>query len=549
MMWPPMLRPTKPKPPDYILMTRDNLLIIGPYLLWAILWAVMAAVVPALEISEPRYLTASWEMHVRGDYILPTLNFEPYHHKPPLLMWLINGSWAIFGYNVWAARVVMGGIMLALLWVTRHLARALWPQNSDVGLYAPFVLLLSPIMLTYGGQIMFDTLITLIATCALIVVWRQAHGPTWPNTILLGLLLALGGLAKGPMILLFVLPALLLIPVWRISADRSYTWAKWYGMALAAILLGVGGALLWAIPAAIRGGPDYAEMIFWGQSAGRVVKSFAHQKPFWFYLPIMAAYIAPLLLWPSFWRGVWQARLHDSALRFLLISIGIPFLIFSVISGKQTHYIMPLFPAVVVLLTCLILRVRSARPGFIWGVVAVPLLLFAAVPVIGSLQPMGLVNLHDNTALTILETYSLPLMCGAGVLCLLCGYLVRAHGPDRQIPVMAIVMVLLITVSLLQFARSSNRLFDLQPVANALQAHKDHPIGFQSLYRGQIGFLAKMTKPVSNVRDADMDKWFAQNPDGVLVQRVRNEDWHPGLYRVLFDMPYRSSDRMVIISR
>ncbi len=537
-------------------MTRHDFLTVAPYLLWAILWGVLAAGVPALEISEPRYLTAAWEMFVRGDYILPTLNFVPYHHKPPLLMWMINLSWATFGYNVWAARVVIGAIMLGLLWATRRLAYTLWPNKPEIGLYAPFVVLISPIMLSYGGQIMFDSLVTLIVTLGLVVVWRQSQNLTWGKTALTALILTLGGLAKGPVILLFILPALLLAPFWIDPSVRTFTWKKWYILAAIATIAGIAGALLWAIPAAIRGGPAYAEMIFWGQSAGRVVKSFAHRQPFWFYVPILAGYIAPLLLWPAFWQAIvqaWRDRTRDPAICFLGISFIVPFIIFSMISGKQTHYMMPIFPILVVLITYALLRKPDVkRPaGMIWGIVALPVLTFIAVPVLGLLAQGGHLTLHENTAMTILETYSLPLTIVAAALCLWMGYSVRRAGVAQQIPVLATLMIVLVSVSLLQFSISANRLFDLQPVANALQAYKDQgrPIGYQSLYRGQIGFLARMKTPVHNVRDQDMEQWFAQNPNGVLVQRIKNEEWHHAPYRLLFDMPYRSNDRMVIIGR
>ena len=43
----------------------------------------------------------------------------------------------------------------------------------------------------------------------------------------------------------------------------------------------------WALPAAAAGGEDYANHILWGQTAGRVVESFAHRRPFWWYLPLL----------------------------------------------------------------------------------------------------------------------------------------------------------------------------------------------------------------------------------------------------------------------
>ena len=44
-------------------------------------------------------------------------------------------------------------------------------------------------------------------------------------------------------------------------------------------------ALAWALPAAGAGGEMYAQAILWGQTADRVVNSFAHAQPWWWYLP------------------------------------------------------------------------------------------------------------------------------------------------------------------------------------------------------------------------------------------------------------------------
>lgn len=40
---------------------------------------------PAIPIDETRYLDVAWEMHLTGNWLVPTRNFEIYTHKPPLL--------------------------------------------------------------------------------------------------------------------------------------------------------------------------------------------------------------------------------------------------------------------------------------------------------------------------------------------------------------------------------------------------------------------------------------------------------------------------------
>ncbi len=46
-----------------------------------------------LAVDETRYVSVAWEMWLRGDWLVPHLNGEPYDHKPPLLFWLIHLSW------------------------------------------------------------------------------------------------------------------------------------------------------------------------------------------------------------------------------------------------------------------------------------------------------------------------------------------------------------------------------------------------------------------------------------------------------------------------
>src|SRR4051812_22161454 len=58
------------------------------------------------EPDEGRYAQIPREMLQRGDWIVPTLQGEPYLDKPPLFYWFVMGSYALFGYHAWAARLV-----------------------------------------------------------------------------------------------------------------------------------------------------------------------------------------------------------------------------------------------------------------------------------------------------------------------------------------------------------------------------------------------------------------------------------------------------------
>ncbi len=114
---------------------------------------------------------------------------------------------------------------------------------------------------------MFDVMLTffvLLGICGLLIA---ADGARRRGFFWFGLAIGFGVLAKGPVILLHLLPVALLAPWWKPGLPLK----KWYPGILLGVLGGTAIALAWAIPAAIQGGEEYRRMIFWGQTANRMV--------------------------------------------------------------------------------------------------------------------------------------------------------------------------------------------------------------------------------------------------------------------------------------
>ncbi len=111
-------------------------------------------------------------------------------------------------------------------------------------------------------------------------------------------------------------------------------------------------ALVWAIPAGISGGDLYQHDIFWGQAAGRMVNSFDHQRAFWWYIGLFPFLILPWCIWPPLWKSLranGKSLWHDGSQLFCLIWFTSALIVFSAISGKQLHYLLPEFPALALL--------------------------------------------------------------------------------------------------------------------------------------------------------------------------------------------------------
>jgi 4-amino-4-deoxy-L-arabinose transferase-like glycosyltransferase len=107
-------------------------LLLLSLLLLAALTGVALLTRPLIPIDETRYVSAAWEMWLRGDFLVPFKNGEPYSHKPPFMFWMFHAGWALFGVNDWWPRLVLPLFSAGALLLTYSLARSLWPQRAGL---------------------------------------------------------------------------------------------------------------------------------------------------------------------------------------------------------------------------------------------------------------------------------------------------------------------------------------------------------------------------------------------------------------------------------
>ena len=309
------------------------------------IWALFAR--PLAPLEETRAAGVAWEMWLRGDFLVPHMNGATYSHKPPLLFWLTHFGWFVFGVNDWWPRLVGPLATFVAAVLTWRLARDMRPDDRRFGAIAAWVLAGMIGWAFFGQMLMYDALLTACVVTALIGAWRAGAATSTGAWLLVAVGLGLGILAKGPVALVHILPALLLGPWWSARAREKPL--AWYGGVLLALLGGLLLAGAWAISAAIHGGEAYAEAILLKQTAGRVVDSFAHQRPWWVYLVFLPALALPWSFLPSGLKGLRGAYATPER-RFLLSWIIGSVVILSAVSGKQPHYLVPALPAVALLI-------------------------------------------------------------------------------------------------------------------------------------------------------------------------------------------------------
>ena len=486
----------------------------------AMLWLALAILVlstgiamltrPLTPIDETRYVSVAWEMWLRGDFLVPFKNGEPYSHKPPLMMWMFQAGWAVFGVNEWWPRLVSPLFSAGGLLLTLELARRLWPDRPGLGGQTVLILASSLLWIVFSTSAMFDVILAFFVLMGMHGTFMAADGKSGRGFALLGLAIGLGVLAKGPVVLLHVLPVAALAPWWQ----PGLRW-RWYGGIFAAVLLGAAIALAWAIPAGMAGGEEYRNAIFWGQTANRMVESFAHKRPFWWYLPLLPLLLFPWFVWPGLWRAIRQYGRQglDRGGRFCIAWMLPVFVAFSFISGKQVHYLVPLFPAFALLAARAM--ASGARIGGLW----LPAVLALLVGVILLVIALGGIKLpHD-------EVPELPALW-PGLALILGGMAVYFLGRQFAQPFVVLSLLGAVFPALLQLAlaRPLYAAYDVRPVAHAIRNAQDSGrlVAHVGKYHDQYQFFGRLEQALIVLQGDALKDWLTQHPDAYAVVYVKD---------------------------
>lgn len=451
-----------------------------------------------LAVDETRYLAAAWNMHVTGQWLVPHLDGLPYPEKAPLLFWLINLAWSLTGVHAWTARLLELLIAVGTLPLLASLGQRLGVDRAGVQAAAWLWLGCAAVAL-YAGAVMFDMLLTLCTLAA----WRStlALNGRHPlaGVVLLAAALGAGILVKGPVALLVGGMPALLAPLWMTSARPRMT--VFYLQLLAALALAVALALAWAIPAARAGGPAYADAIFLRQTMGRVVHSFAHARPWWWYLPVLPAMLLP---WPlAIAPGTGTVEGRAAITRFVAVASLPSFVVFSLISGKQTHYLLPLLPPLALFSGHRLGAGQWRVAGWRLGMVLVA---------VGAATAIGLGWLAPASRL---ETGLLgTLIVSLGLL-----YMWR-HETALPVSLAAMGVLASLTLCKLAFAVSLAPRYDMRAAAARIASarHAGIPVLYAGTQYGLFTFAGRLRQPIPQATDAAaVAAWARAHPAGWVI--------------------------------
>lgn len=298
--------------------------------------------------GESRYAETVREMVATGNWLHPTLGFERYYDKPPAFFWIVAAAFRTFGEHEWAARLpsVLAAV-LTIAWVVGFA----WPRvGARAALLAGFILATAIQFVVLGRSVRMDMLltwvmsVTLLQAYALATAEDDARAPAaWP----LYAFSAVGLLVKGPVAV--VLPALIMIVF--LVATRTPLPVRRLRPGPIGVLAIAGLALLYLV-LAFRA-PDYLWTFLFQHNVGRYVgRALAgHQEPFWYYFWILPVTFLPwtLFLPRALARAARRAGRHDHLTIFLLAWCVVPFVFFTLARAKLATYLLPIFPALALL--------------------------------------------------------------------------------------------------------------------------------------------------------------------------------------------------------
>lgn len=311
------------------------------------------------EPNEPTSAQAAREMMEHGDWIVPTVNGEPYPDKPPLLFWAICAASFPFGdVNEISARlpsaVAAATLVLSIYFLTLGV---LGPRGAFLG---AATLAVSTFFVEQARYVQHDMLLCLGVTVAILALVRLKDGeaPAAAWVALASCALTFGILAKGPIAL--ALPAMVL----AVDGLVERTFFRRFGALVVAGALALVGPLLYYALLTQRNGSEVLETFLFRHNMERFASGFDHEHAWWFFLTRSPVDLLPgTLLLPA--AALIQIE-DPSRRRFhrrLWIWILVPLVFFSFSASKRPIYMLPALPPIALLAGSLLDLLVSRKGG------------------------------------------------------------------------------------------------------------------------------------------------------------------------------------------
>ncbi len=328
--------------------------------------------------DEGRYAEIPREMVLNGDWVTPRLNGIKYFEKPALQYWITAASYEAFGVRHWTARLwpALAG-WLGVLFIGYVGLRIGGPT---LGLYSAAALGGCVWWILNAHVLTLDTGLSFWMSVGMGSLLIAQHANASPREQRYWMFaawaaLALAVLSKG--LIGLVLPGAALVFYTLLTRD----WNLWRRLHLAK------GALLFLVIAApwfvavSRRNAEFFDFFFIHEHFTRFLTNEAKREaPWWYFVPILAVGILP---WLTVFVGTIKRSWTDAQTgrngfcwqRFALVWAAFIFVFFSMSGSKLSSYILPIFPALALVIAWQLVVIG---PALLWRL-SLPLVTLTGV--------------------------------------------------------------------------------------------------------------------------------------------------------------------------
>ena len=482
--------------------------------------------------DEGRYAEIAREMAVTGDFVTPRLNGILYFEKPPLQYWITAASFLAFETDQWTARLApaLAGF-LAILAIGFTAGRI---AGRPAGWLAGLALSGCVWHVGMSHFLTLDSLLSFLlstALCAFLLANRDRlpAGRVRAWMLAAWTALALATLTKG--LIAAVIPAASLVLYSLFTRDTG-PWRRLHPATGVPLYLAI--IAPWFVLVSLRN-PGFAEFFFVHEHFGRFLTT-EHKRPgaWWYFLPLFAVGVMPwITLAPMTWRAGWRAPAEANGFRwrvFCLVWAGFVFVFFSLSGSKLPSYILPMFPALMLVLGAALVQM----PIRTIAALAAPL-AFAAVALFVAVV-LGYDRLvpryaDARTPLALFEAYAPWAKLGTGVLAIaaILGWAALRSGGEqgRGLGIAALSVGTLLGFQVLfvghDVFRATRSGYDILRLAqDALGAPLDPTLPFYQVhsYDQTVPFYLDRTTTIVAFRD-EFAMGLDREPDRAIAEESR----------------------------
>ena len=329
----------------------------------SVVWFALLDVRKLQHPDEGRYAEIAREMLVSGDWVTPRLNGLKYFEKPPLQYWLTAASYKAFELDEWTARLPVTIAGWLAIFVVGYAGLRI--ASPTAGAYAAVVLAGMVWHFGIAHIITLDAMLSCwltVALCAFLVAQRAAAAAGERRAFMLVAWAAIAGAVLTKGLIGIVIPAGTIVVYTLLTRDIAL-WRRLEIMWGVALLLAV--CAPWFILVSMRN-PEFAQFFFVHEHFQRFLTT-EHRRTggWWYFIPLLVVGLLPwvgMFVWTTIrgWRDAGRDANGFSWARFCLVWVAFVFVFFSASGSKLPSYILPIFPALALVIGWQLTRLSDA---------------------------------------------------------------------------------------------------------------------------------------------------------------------------------------------